>query len=113
MYVKRDITGQITLVSAQASGDCDEYVAPDNPELRQFVQVNEDDHHHQRMRESDLDFVRVLEDVIGLLIEKDVIRFTDLPKIAQEKLSERQTMRSNVDSVGLLDETDEDEEGLI
>lgn len=112
MYVKRDTTGQITLVSAQASGDCAEYVAPDNPELRQFVQVDEDDH-HQRLRESDLDFVRVLEDVIGLLIEKDVIRFTDLPKIAQEKFSERQTMRSNVDSVGLLEETDEDEEGLI
>jgi hypothetical protein len=46
--------------------------------------------------------VRVLEDLIDLLITRDVIRFTDLPLPAQEKLMERRSMRQSLGALDLL-----------
>ena len=37
-------------------------------------------------RESDIGLARVLEDLISLLIEKELIQFTELPKEAQKRL---------------------------
>ena len=42
------------------------------------------------------DFVRVLEDVVQLLVDKGVILFTDLPESAQEKMLYRQRLRSSI-----------------
>lgn len=114
MYVKRDSASRIVAVSAEADASCREYVAAGDRELLTFVDGGTGAFSEQRlMRESDLDFVRVLEDVIGVLIDKSVIRFTDLPKEAQSKLSERHFMRDHINSVGLLDSSDEDERGLV
>jgi hypothetical protein len=44
-------------------------------------------------RESDIHLARVLEDLISVLIERDVIRFTDLPEAARKRLLERQALR--------------------
>ena len=48
---------------------------------------------------SDLEFVRVLEDLIATLIEKRVILLTDLPVAAQRKLSDRLDLRSQLTSL--------------
>lgn len=110
MYVKRDVGGRITVISATPVDGCDEYLEMGSPELLAFV----GDMAGQQglMRQSDLDFVRVLEDVIGVLIDKNVIRFTDLPQEAQHKLSERHFMRDHISSVGLVDEAGDDD-GLV
>ena len=42
------------------------------------------------------DFVRVLQDVVQLLVDKGVILFTDLPESAQEKMLYRQRLRSKM-----------------
>jgi len=47
----------------------------------------------QTLVESDLEFVRVLEDVITVLIEKNIIAHTELPEAAREKLSRRRELR--------------------
>lgn len=114
MFVKRNTEGYIVLASANPCADCDEYLAPGDPELLAFVHDGALDTAAQQrlMRESDLDFVRVVEDVIGVLIDKSLIRFTDLPQEAQHKLSERHFMRDRYSSVGLLDES-EDDDGLV
>lgn len=49
----------------------------------------------------DAEFVRVIEDLIDTLIEKNVIRHTDLPEPAQKKLMLRKGMRSRMQ--GALD----------
>lgn len=112
MYVKRDAKEHIVLVSAESSDGCGEYLASDDPELLAFIE-GRDGAGHERMRESDLEFVRVLEDVIGLLMDKGIIRFTDLPQVAQEKFSERQSMRRKINSVGLMDESSEADDEII
>ena len=43
--------------------------------------------------ESDLEFVRVLEDVIAVLIDKNIIAHTELPEAAREKMTRRHDLR--------------------
>ena len=55
-------------------------------------------------RESDIQLARVLEDLISLLIKRNIIRFTDFPAAAQKRLNDRQSMRGKSQLPGLVDE---------
>lgn len=56
-------------------------------------------------RESDIHLARVLEDLVSVLIERDVIRFTDLPEAARKRLLERQALRQKKTQLSnILDE---------
>ena len=59
-----------------------------------------------KFRESDIKLARVLEDLISLLIDRDLIRFTDFPDSAQKRLIERQGFRSNNPNLNLLDDSE-------
>ena len=48
------------------------------------------------MLDSDLGMGRVVEDLVDLLIHKNVIRFTDLPDAAQKKLLARAEARADL-----------------
>lgn len=64
------------------------------------------------LSETDASLARVTEDLINLLVERGVIRFTDLPQAAQDKLLARQLTRSHLaNSLRLL--SDEGEDGLL
>ncbi|SBR50302.1 MULTISPECIES: tryptophan synthase subunit beta like protein [unclassified Halomonas] len=106
MYVNRDSQGEIAQVSRTANEHCQEFVSADSAELLRFLNV--EDQEAERLRQSDLEFVRVLEDVITLLMDKGIIRFTDLPEKAQEKLLDRQSLRKRVNDVGLISDDDSD-----
>lgn len=54
-------------------------------------------------RESDIQLARVLEDLITILIERNIIRFTDFPAAAQKRLNDRQSMRKKTSLSGLVD----------
>lgn len=58
-------------------------------------------------RESDIHLARVLEDLITLLIERNMIRFTDLPQAAQKRLNDRQSMRKQTQLTDILDDSTE------
>lgn len=62
---------------------------------------------HDPFRESDIQLARVLEDLISLLIERDLLRFTDFPAAAQKRLIARQNMRKKNRMSDIIDE-DED-----
>ncbi len=47
----------------------------------------------ERWTQSDVSYVRVLEDLINVLIAKNVISMDDLPPDVQRKTQERQEMR--------------------
>lgn len=55
-----------------------------------------------RLYESDLELIRVLEDLIDVLIGKGVIVLTDLPEAAQMKLAERRNLRSHLSDLGSI-----------
>lgn len=56
----------------------------------------------------DIEFIRVLEDVINVLVEKGVINLTDLPPEALEKLSQRKRVRGRLkNALNLLQDEDD------
>lgn len=64
-----------------------------------------------QLSELDADFIRVLEDLIDVLVAKGVIRLTDLPAEALNKLVRRKQARTRLRDA--LDLIDDEEEGLL
>lgn len=72
--------------------------------------TNEHEDLHQQLYQLDVDFVRVLEDLIDALIQNGSLRLSDLPEQALEKLNRRKQTRKRLsDALDLLS----DEEGLL
>ncbi len=98
-YVTRNKQGLITSVSL-APTDGSTKVLASSPELIEFMDMMGME--QGTLLQSDLRLVRVLEDLVNLLIDREVIRFTDLPFAAQEKLMERRSMRQQLGELDLL-----------
>ncbi|PKO25032.1 MAG: hypothetical protein CVU35_06240 [Betaproteobacteria bacterium HGW-Betaproteobacteria-8] len=109
-YLLRAPDGRVTAVAEEvnaASMEGWESVSEESDEYRVFLenQLSLSD----AFRESDIHMARVLEDLIDLLIVKDVIHFMDLPEPARKRLLERQAMRKS----HLSQLVDDDKDGLI
>ena len=50
----------------------------------------------ETLNNTDIPLARVLEDLITALIDKGTITMADLPQVAQDKLSARETARNNL-----------------
>lgn len=99
-YVNRDGAGMVVAVSLIEDAAHPEALPDDSPELAAFGPgVTSGD-----LTGTDMRLVRVLEDLIDVLISKEVIRFTDLPGVAQEKLLERRSLRHARGGLKLLDD---------
>ncbi len=100
-YVIRDGDGQIIAVEAIQSEQAQERLPADDPELRKFIAATGDSAALQSVLiASDLELVRVLEDLIAVLIDKRIIMLTDLPQAAQRKLAHRYELRSRLNDLG-------------
>ncbi len=105
-YILKNTNGDIIAISqsAQLSGDWQEVDAHDKAYVAYLEQSLTKD---TPFRESDIQLARVLEDLINLLIEKETIRFTDLPEPAQKRLIERQSLRKKNRSLNIVDDDKE------
>ena len=108
MYIQRNDQGEIIRASRMALPGCDEPIARDAPELLAFFGLDAFGQPPDEFRQSDLDFVRVLDDLIYLLMDKGFFSFIDLPEAAQKKLLDRQSLRQRTNSLGLMSDTDDD-----
>lgn len=108
MYIKRNKAGKIELLSREVTKECREWVSRDDPELDVFLGRELEDS-GAMLAQSDLGLVRVIEDLVDVLIERNLIIFTDLPEAARDKLMTRQTLRQYRNSVSLLSEQDVDD----
>lgn len=105
MFVKRDSEGRISAVSREPLAGFEEELKADSAELVALLAAQGGgDSRQQELTETDLELVRVIEDLIDLLIDRGVITFTDLPEAAQEKLSKRQSLRLQHRGLNLLDD---------
>jgi len=98
-YIRRDTEGRIVAIELEPGAGLEEIPAG-SAELADFVRRMGAE--PNSLAQSDMRLVRVLEDLIELLIARDVIRFTDLPQPAQEKLLERRSMRQSLGALDLL-----------
>lgn len=98
-YVKRDQNNHIIEISETAKEFCNEFLVDDAPEVLEYAGSQESDSIKDLKAEfikEDLDFIRVMEDLIDTLIAKQVICFTDLPEPVQKKIVRRRKIRTNI-----------------
>ena len=105
IYVKRDATGRVIAVSQEPMEGFEQTDESAASEINEVLASATD----SLFQNSDLEFIRVLDDVIDLLIDKNLILFTELPAVVQENYTQRTQMRERRrESLNLL----EDEEIL-
>jgi FMN phosphatase YigB (HAD superfamily) len=108
-YVARDDQGAIVDVQERETETAYEQVSFDDPELVSYLNNgNEPEEIQAELEASDFEFIRVIEDVITVLIDKRVFMLTDLPAAAQEKLARRYHLRSRLTDLGSIISDHED-----
>ncbi|MCG2634223.1 MAG: tryptophan synthase subunit beta like protein [Gammaproteobacteria bacterium] len=96
-YVTRDAQGAIISLARERSDPAQEEVDVSDPALKAFLEGEEGAAALlAEIGESDLGLVRVIEDLVELLVERNLITFTDLPLAAQSKLNERLHLRDQL-----------------
>jgi hypothetical protein len=94
-YVRRDAHGTLLSLHRAAEEGATEWLDDDDPQVLAFLPPADG---FQRL---DADFIRVLEDLIDVLIDKHVINMTDLPEAARDKLAARRDHRRPSPLAGL------------
>ncbi len=90
-HVLRNEDGSIASLS-RAERPGGEFLSDTHPDIQAFL----GNAPGSGFNEADAEFVRVLEDLIDTLIIKNVIRHTDLPAAAQQKISKRKGLRNRM-----------------
>lgn len=109
VYIKRDKDGQICAVYSQGTEDITEQVDIDSSEFVDFL-MRCDKKLHLKFLQSDLQLIRVLEDVIDILMEKNIITITDFPQPVIDKLLARQAFRNRYAGAAGMEYNEDDEE---
>ncbi len=95
-YVPRHPEDRITALQANRNGDAQEELADDTDLLSfagchvRFAEIRSE------LGDSDLELIRVIEDLVTVLIDNRTIELTDLPLAAQKKLSQRGKLRARL-----------------
>lgn len=110
-YVQRDAQGQLVRVETAAYAEATETLPADHHEIQAWYANEAVESSLKQLKQSDLDMIRVLDDLIQVLTSKGVIRVTDLPPAAQAKLMDRTQAREALGGLSQL--IDDDETGLI
>jgi hypothetical protein len=103
LYIERDNDGNIIALHNKPEKDVSEQKSIMDEEVLEFLNRSVDtDPWMQLLSLSDIGTIRILEDLIDLLIRKNIIFFTDLPAEAQAKINERKQIRKKIDSDQLM-----------
>lgn len=109
-YVMRGADGQIQAVRPQVddaqAAKLEGWVSVEDKHPEYIAFLERELQRQDPFRESDIHLARVLEDLISLLIDKQVIRFTDFPAPAQKRLLDRQQMRKKSHIFDIIDNGD-------
>jgi len=93
-FIKRNEQGKVCAVfDVNAAGL--EQMEFDNPELVEFINRCDTESHY-KLLQSDLKLIRVLEDLIDVLISKNIITITDFPQPVINKLLTRRSIRGRL-----------------
>jgi hypothetical protein len=102
VYVERDAQGHLLRVEQQPFEGA-EHLAVESEELQNWLKVKEEVKVRlDSLHESDLELVRVLEDVIIVLVDRGVIQYTDLPAPARKKLDQRAVARADLEGLNTI-----------
>lgn len=110
-YVQRDELGRLIGLLKEPGDSGGEFLSAAHPEVLAFLSEGEEGEDGQFSPLTDLQMVRVIEDLIDLLIAKNLIVLTDLPTAVQKKLLHQRTRRASL--FGDVSMPEDDEKGLF
>lgn len=103
-YVQRNEAGEIVALWKERHEAASEFLPPGDPAVLEFAAAPQAESDGFSPA-TDLQMVRIIEDLINLLIAKQVIVLTDLPMAVQQKLLRQQARRERLlDSIGVVGE---------
>jgi hypothetical protein len=96
-YIQRDEKGRVVKVSTRGLSGA-ELVPHNHPEVTAFLRQRGQDPQQveialNELRRTDNEMARAVEDVIMILLKKNVIKMSDLPKQVQDRISFRVKQR--------------------
>ncbi len=114
-YVQRNSQNKITALFAEPCYPAQEFLREVDPQVQAFVQDKPSSELAGDEREtlihvlsaSDLESIRIIDDLVALLVRSNTIRYTDLPAAAQKKLMSRQQAREQLSELPDLIDADE------
>ncbi|MEW7980741.1 MAG: hypothetical protein G8D28_02370 [gamma proteobacterium symbiont of Phacoides pectinatus] len=93
-YVKRNEDGDIVALFEERQPEATERLPPSHDDVLNFLLRGETEGEAKEyLSRTDTEMVRIVEDLIDLLIQKNLILLTDLPQVAQNKLLARKHLR--------------------
>lgn len=104
LYAIRNSEGHIISLSESKLPDSEPVALQDEEVLRFLAIGNDAITNGDFLENSDLGIARILEDLIEVLVGKNLIMFTDLPEPAQKKLLSRKLVRNLKNPDGSLSE---------
>lgn len=107
-YVSRNSDGNVIAISDRPTGVAQELLPADHPEVMGYLKKSSPNTMIHKLSRTDTEMARITEDLIDVMISKNIINFTDLPLQAQRKLVGRQHMRRNLSALSNL-VSDEDD----
>lgn len=110
-HVQRNAIGELSRVEAASFAEATETLPPDDHEIQAWFTNETVENSLNALKLSDIEMIRVLDDLIQVLTAKGVLRITDLPEAAQAKLLDRN--RARVSLGGLSNLIDDEETGLV
>ena len=110
-YVQRDAQGQLVRVEAASYAEATETLPADHHEIQAWYANETMEVSLKQLKQSDLEMIRVLDDLIQVLTSKGIISVTDLPPAAQAKLIDRTHARESLGGLSHL--INDEETGLI
>ncbi|MBF0587846.1 MAG: hypothetical protein HQL53_01830 [Magnetococcales bacterium] len=109
-YVMRDDDNRVVSISSNPQEGHDEVLPAGHPEVVRLVVGDsasaEGTSSQVNLMHTDHKMVRIIEDLIDILVKKEVINYTDLPEVVTNKLSHRRQMRQGDNTLQILDEDD-------
>ena len=110
-YVRRDDLGVIQSLHRLAEAQASEWVPDDDLQVQAFLGPRP----ASGFQQLDADFIRVLEDLIDVLVQRRVINMTDLPAAARDKLSARRDHRrpTALSALQLLGDAPDDDNAAL
>jgi hypothetical protein len=114
-FVKRDAQGRVSSVHREQETPELHYLPASHPDVAVFLGPSQEAVPEGRgeLLRSDLEMIRVYEDLTDILINKRIVVLTDFPPAAQEKLMRRKRLRSSLSAItDALTQNVDEEQGL-
>ena len=100
-FIVRDETGKIQRASVRTLAGA-ESLPHDHPEVIDFLKSRQQDPNQVgealgELRKTDADMARAIEDIITVLLKKNVIKMNELPRQVQDRMAQRVKLRVQIE----------------